>query len=201
MVEIVPGTPCKKVRFEDFHSVTRIPSHHDFTPLECESTWYTKDEYQSFALNDMREKLFAPLEERKNKHQESLRIGNVRRTVLQFQSNRLLRNKLGQADNDYAEWLAEYIERHTEQSALEARQRGMENNLELLDMKMQEVKSRLKRHLPVARNQQVSKKTSYNKNDTKNARWSANEAKDVAPNAIRRNTGLRRELRKDLSRQ
>eukprot|EP00531_Pseudo-nitzschia_arenysensis_P013327 CAMPEP_0116129012 /NCGR_PEP_ID=MMETSP0329-20121206/7699_1 /TAXON_ID=697910 /ORGANISM="Pseudo-nitzschia arenysensis, Strain B593" /LENGTH=202 /DNA_ID=CAMNT_0003623255 /DNA_START=112 /DNA_END=721 /DNA_ORIENTATION=+ len=136
-----------------------------------------------------------PLVQRKEKHKRMLRIDNVRRTVLKSQSYQLIESKLPNTGNEYTEWLATYVQRHSEQSAAEARQRGIENDLELLDIKMQEMASRITKRATIATKTQVelSKKTINN-----NARWSSDDLKDVAPTSIERSCTLRIELCKDF---
>lgn len=113
----------KAVRFTDLDSESEIPSYRDFTDMEHRSMWYTEDEYCVFALNEVRHKLTLPIDQQKEKQKQTLRIDNVRRSVLESQSD---------PDDEHCEWLAQYVRRHSEQSAIEARQRGMENDLEVL---------------------------------------------------------------------
>eukprot|EP00533_Pseudo-nitzschia_delicatissima_P015690 CAMPEP_0197278480 /NCGR_PEP_ID=MMETSP1432-20130617/18730_1 /TAXON_ID=44447 /ORGANISM="Pseudo-nitzschia delicatissima, Strain UNC1205" /LENGTH=180 /DNA_ID=CAMNT_0042744875 /DNA_START=34 /DNA_END=576 /DNA_ORIENTATION=- len=142
-----------------------------------------------------------PLGERKEKHKKMLRIDNVRRTVLKSQSYQLLESKLPNTGNEYSEWLENYIQRHSNQSAAEARQRGIENDLELLDIKMQEMASRITKRRPKTPRSQVLKKAYNNDKNTKNARWATNDTnslRDVAPCAIERSSGLRIDLCNDF---
>lgn len=186
----------KTVRFSNSDSRSKkVPSHRDYSPLEHRSVWYTPTEYGVFALNEVRDKMTMPLVQRKEKHKRMLRIDNVRRTVLKSQSYQLIESKLPNTGNEYTEWLATYVQRHSEQSAAEARQRGIENDLELLDIKMQEMASRITKRATIATKTQVelSKKTINN-----NARWSSDDLKDVAPTSIERSCTLRIELCKDF---
>lgn len=193
----------KKVVFEEFHIVKTVESHNDYTPSERQSSWFTKQDYRQFKLNVIHEKLTGPLSERKRKHERSMRIENVRRSVLKAQSNRLLGQKLLKDNKDfsrYSEWLSDYVYEQSEQSAIEARQRGMENDLELLDIKMQEMTSRRsERPAFLSKKKQTPMTNKYNKK--KNARWSTNDEKqlkDVAPNAVKRNPVLRGDLCSDI---
>jgi len=188
----------KTVRFSKSNSRSRkVPSHRDYSPLEHRSVWYTPTEYGAFALNEVREKMAMPLDERKEKHKRMLRIDNVRRTVLKSQSYQLIESKLPDDTGDeYTEWLATYVQRHSEQSAAEARQRGIENDLELLDIKMEEMASRITKRATTTTKSpvvQLSKKTI-----NKNARWSNDDLRDVAPTSIERSYNLRIELCNDF---
>ncbi len=200
MTESFSPRSGKTVRFKDGDSESRnIPSYRDYTPLELRSMWYTPTEYGKFALNEVREKMTLPLDERKEKHKRMLRIDNVRRTVLKSQSYQLLESKLPNSSTEYSQWMENYVQRHSNQSAAEARQRGIENDLELLDIKMKEMASRITKRPPMSPKTKATKKTS-NKN-AKNARWATNDAKsprDVAPCAIERSSGLRIDLCNDF---
>lgn len=193
----------KKVVFEEFHIVKTVESHNDYTPSERQSSWFTKKDYHQFALNNLHEKLTGPLSERKQKHERSMRIDNVRRSVLKAQSDRLLRHKLLKDNKDYSqysEWLNDCIYEQSEQSAIEARQRGMENDLELLDIKMQEMTSRLSKR-PAFLSRKMQTPTTNKYKNKKNARWSTNQEKqqkDVAPHAVKRNPVLRGDLCSDI---
>jgi hypothetical protein len=192
----------KKVRFEERDSVTIVfvLSHRDYISSEYRSVWYTSTEYREFSSKQIREKLNAPLSERKEKHQRSHRINHLRRGVLHSQSDRQLRKKLRKTNSDYSQWLADFCKGCSESCVTEARQRGMENDLELLNIKIRELTKRQS----LSTKRQLSKMTKtnnyYNQN-TNNARWSTSEAKtlkDVAPNAIKRSPFLHRELCKEL---
>lgn len=190
----------KTVRFDYRHCQSRnVQSHRDYSPLEHRSVWYTPNEYGTFALNEVREKMSMPLDQRKEKHKRMLRIDNVRRTVLKSQSYQLLESRMPNTGNEYSEWLANYVQQHSEQSAAEARQRGIENDLELLDIKMQEMASRITKRQPIStKTQKNLQSTSKNSEMNKNERWSSNDLKDVAPTAIERSSTLRIELCKDF---
>jgi len=210
--QVSPNTPemprlihedRKKVRFKerDLITIVTVASHRDFTSSECLSVWYNPTEYRQFALKEIREMMNAPLLQRKEKHQKSHRINHLRRGVLHSQSDRRLQRKLRRANSDYSQWLADFCMGCSDSCVTEARQRGMENDLELLNIKIREL---TERQQPLARKMQLSKMTKtsncYNQN-TSNARWSTSEPKtrkDVAPSAIKRSPGLRRELYKDL---
>ncbi len=211
MTETFSSKSRKTVRFSESDSRSRnIPSHRDYSPLEHRSVWYTPTEYGVFALNEVREKMTMPLVQRKEKHKRMLRIDNVRRTVLKSQSYQFLESKLPTTGNEYTEWLANYVHEHSEQSAAEARQRGIENDLELLDIKMQEMASRITtKRAPnttssatssiTRRKHQEELKTNLSKNSVnKNARWSNDDLRDVAPTIIERGYNLRIELCKDF---
>jgi hypothetical protein len=214
--QVSPNTPemprlihedRKKVRFNKRDLVTIVASHRDFTSSECRSVWYNKTEYREFALKEIREKMNEPLQQRKEKHQRSRRINRLRRGVLHSQSDRRLQMKIRRTNSDYPQWLADFCKDFSDECVTEARQRGMENDLELLNIKIRELIERrplARKMQPLARKMQLSKMTKtsncYNHN-TSNARWSTSEPKtrkDVAPNAIKRSSGLRRELCKDL---
>jgi hypothetical protein len=100
-------------------------------------------------------------------------------------------------NHEYSKWLADFSKGRSEQCLIDAHQRGMENDLELLDIKMREMTSRLSKGLPPLQQQ----KQEANLPSTRNTRWSTNGGKivkDAAPNAIKRSPGLRRELCRDL---
>jgi len=179
-------------------SVNIIESHNEYTSSECLSVWYTEREYRSFNLEKSRELLSGPRSLREEKRQRSQRIENVRGLVLQDPSVKFLRKKQNKTDKDF-KWLSDFYSHHSEPCAKAARQRGIENDLELLNIKLIESTSKILKRL-------LSKTRSKNSH---NARWSetdhsggkhrkANQVKDIAPNAIKNSHNLRRELCKDF---
>jgi len=180
----------KTVSFSDYDFEMEVTSLRDYTPMEIRSVWYTDKEYGVFALNELKAKM-SSLDEQQRKHKRMLRIDTVRRSVLKSQADKVLRKKMCDSNDEYCQWLAKYVKKYTEESAIEARQRGMENGIEILKMKMQEMNNRSLR--PAFRSTSVSS----NKNSNRNARWSSNP-KDVAPGIIERSSSLRKLLRTDL---
>jgi len=146
----------KKVRFKerDLITIVTVASHRDFTSSECLSVWYNPTEYREFALKEIREMMNAPLLQRKEEHQKSHRINHLRRGVLHSQSDRRLQRKLRRANSDYSQWLADFCMGCSDSCVTEARQRGMENDLELLNIKIREL---TERQQPLARTIQLSK--------------------------------------------
>jgi len=184
----------KTVSFSEYDFEMQVTSLRDYTPMEIRSVWYTDKDYGVFALNELKEKM-SSLDEQKKKHKRMLRIESVRRSVLKSQADQMLRKKMRDTNNEYSTWLAKYVKKYTEQSAIEARQRGMENDLEILKMKMQEMNSRSTR--PAFRTKIDAVKASNKNSNNRNARWSSNP-KDVAPGVIERSSSLRKLLRTDL---
>jgi len=162
--QVSPNTPemprlihedRKKVRFKerDLITIVTVASHRDFTSSECLSVWYNPTEYRQLALKEIREMMNAPLQ-RKEEHQKSHRINHLRRGVLHSQSDRRLQRKLRRANSDYSQWLADFCMGCSDSCVTEARQRGMENDLELLNIKIREL---TERQQPLARTMQLSK--------------------------------------------
>jgi len=180
----------KIVRFEE-NSTTIIASHRDYTISEHRSVWYIEGQYRSFALKNRMEKMAAPLFKRQERQKQSQR-------VLQAQSNQSSRKRQrNKIRNENSQSLSDYYKDMSEGCLNEAQQRGMENDLELLDIKIQEISDMQKRRWSY----HVPSKTSYNEYATKNARWSTREtniSKDVSPTAIKRRPSLRPILCKDL---
>lgn len=195
-----------KVRFEETVTVNMIESHYKYTSSECLSVWYTKAEYRSFNLEETRELLSGPISMRKEKRRRSMRIDNVRYLVLQAQSVRLMQKKRNTTD-DYSTWLADFYSHHSKPCALAARQRGIENDLDLLNIKLRTASSTMLKRSTLFNKLNVS---NTNSKGSKNARWSEDDSsdegtygqakrfKDVAPNAVKSSRNLRRELCKDL---
>lgn len=187
----------KIVRFEE-NSTTIIASHRDYTISEHRSVWYIEGQYRSFALKNRMEKMAAPLFKRQERQKQSMRNDNIRQRVLQAQSNQSSRKRQrNKIRNENSQRLSDYYKHMSEACLNEAQQRGMENDLELLDIKIQEISDMQKRRWSY----QLPSKTSYNEYATKNARWSTRETnipKDVAPTAIKRGLSLRPILCKDL---
>ncbi len=182
----------KAVSFTNFDSESEIPSYRDLTELEHRSMWYTEDDYCIFALNEVRHKSTLPIDQQKEKQKQTLRIDNVRRSVLESQSD---------PDDEHSEWLANYVRRHSEQSAIEARQRGMENDLEVLRIKMQEMTSQLtkRRGGPAIFRTKVEAVKASNKNsNNKNARWGTLSKNIAPPCRVERSSSLGKSLRADL---
>lgn len=107
-----------------------------------------------------------------------------------------------------AQWLANFYTRHSGSFVIEARQRGIENDLELLNIKLREASSAMLKRSALFKTLTVSK--TNNNNNTNNARWSdsqgviklglggAANSKDRAPIAVKSSSHLRRELCKDF---
>jgi len=129
--------PKKKIRFEETVSVNIIESHNEYTSSECLSVWYTETEYRSFRLEKSRELLSGPRSLREEKRKRSLRLNHVRCIVLQAQSVRFLGKKQNKRVND-VKWLADFYSHHSEPCAKAARQRGIENDLDLLTFKLRD---------------------------------------------------------------
>jgi len=186
----------KNVRFKE-NSMTTIESHRDYTSSERRSMWYTRAEYRYFASKIRIENSDAPLPERKKRYHQSMRIKNIRRCVLKAQSNRfLLKKQRYGIQNDNSQWLSDYYKHHSKPCITEARQRGIENDLELLSIKMKDMNKKQSIRSSCSK----MYKTHYNK-DTSNFRWSTRDTKvlkDVAPLSMARSSDLRRELCKDL---
>lgn len=187
----------KIVRFEE-NSTTIIASHRDYTISEHRSVWYIEGQYRYFALRNRMEKMAAPLFKRQERQKQSMRNDNTRQRVLQAQSNQSSRKRQrNKIRNENSQRLSDYYKDMSEACLNEAQQRGMENDLELLDIKIQEISDMQKRRWSY----HVPSKTSYNEYATKNARWSTREtniSKDVSPTAIKRRPSLRPILCKDL---
>ena len=188
----------RAVRFAECDSESEIPSHRDFTDIEHRSMWYTEDDYCIFALNEVRHKLTLPIDQQKEKHKQTMRIDNVRRSVLKSQSDLLLRQKMDNTDDEYSEWLAEFVRRHSEQSAIEARQRGMENDLEVLRIKMQEMTCKLTQRPALFRTKIEAVKASNKTTNNKNARWGTLPKNIGPPCRVERSSSLGKSLRADL---
>ena len=194
----------KKVRFDETVTVNIIESHHKYTSSECLSVWYTKPEYRSFNLEETRELLSGPTSIRKEKRRRSKRVDSVRYLVLQAQSVRMIQKKRNITD-DYSTWLADFYTHHSEPCFLAARQRGIDNDLDLLNIKLrQSYSSSILKCSTLFNKLNVS---DTNNKGSKNARWSEDDNsdegktkrfKDVAPNAVMSSINLRRELCKDF---
>lgn len=175
----------KAVRFGE-KSTTTIASHRDYTLLEHRSAWYTEGEYCSFASKIHMEKMSAPSLERQERHKQSMRNDKIRHCVLQAHSNKsTLKRQRNKISDEKCKRLSDYYKYLSEACLIEARQRGIENDLELLDIKIREISMKQPRGL----NSRLSSKSCFKKDNIKNARWSTRESnvpKDVAPTAIRR---------------
>lgn len=162
----------KAVRFDAYDSESQIPSHRDYTNAEHRSMWCTEDDYCIFALNELRHEMTLSFEQQKQRHQKTQRIDNVRRNVVK------------------SAWVTDFVHRQSEKAAIEARQRGMENELEVLKIKMEEMTTKLTQRPALFRTKVEAVKTSNrNSSNSKSARWAALK-KDIAPGAIERQTSV-----------
>lgn len=188
----------KAVSFSEYDFEMEVSSYHEYTPIEVRSVWYSPKDYGVFALNERKEKMALSLDQQKEKHKRMLRINNVRRSILKSQSDQMLRKKMYNTDYELSACrLAKCVKQHTEQSAIEARQRGMENDLEILKIKMQEMNSRITNRATFRTRIDAVKISNKNNWNNRNARWSSNP-KDIAPGVIERSSSLRKLLRTDL---
>ena len=189
----------KKVQFEERYTVTLVESYRDYSSSECRSVWYSEKEYRSFSLEKTWENLTASLPLRRKRHERTLRNENIRHLLVEAQSARFVRKKSSRRDCDFSQWLADFYEKHSEPCVIEARQRAIENDLELINIKLREASSRLLKRSTLFKKLEVS--TTYDK-DTNNARWSGSEGTllgDEAPHVVRSSYGLRRQLCKDFN--
>jgi len=191
----------RKVQFNRTVTITLVQSHREYSDTEFQSLWYSDSEYRLFRLDEVHEKLSAPLRQRKKNEEKYHRREALRRLVVRSQDDRNLQRKLRQSNCDYSVWLANICKRESESCSVEARTRGMENDLDLLNFKMREMSSDLSMARSPAMLSTTNIRVSLDNQNTKNARWSPrgkDTLRDVAPNAIKRNTDLRRALCKDF---
>jgi len=226
----------KKVCFNKDITEEEIPSHREFTANERLSVWYNDDDYILFKLEDKYGRLSDPTSLKVEQVQRSNRIEDVRYLVLRAQDvqRKFAKNnwdcskKEQEKDKeDHSKWLAEFCQHHSEQCVIAARQRGLENDLWLLDTKLQEASSMLLKHstmfnnLTASTNNNSNTSTNKNKNKNKNdnpandRRWSAIECRRTSysnnnrsanstfnyspPNAVKSSTS--RTLRKVVLRE
>ena len=223
----------KKVCFNEDITTRTILSHRELTSNERLSVWYNDDDYFLFNLKENYRHLSDPSSLKVEQVQRSNRIEDVRYLVLRaqdvqrkFAKNNCDCSKKEQQKNkeDDSKWFAKFCQHHSEQCVIAARQRGLENDLWLLDTKLQEASSMLLKHSTLFNNLTVStninRKNKNKKNDStaeNNGRWSAIECcrnsysnnkrsanstfNDSPPNAVKSSTSrtLRKVLREDFN--
>jgi hypothetical protein len=211
----------KKVQFKDKTYVVDILSHHNYSNTERNSAWYNNKEYRAFQLDEKRELLSGPPFERKEKSRRTQQIDSVRSLVLEAQSFQRkqqveITSILASHDN-CNKWLAEYYKHHSESCATAARQRGLENDLELINInRVREASSMLLKHSALFKKLTVSKGTTNYTSANNNASWSpvidrdkqnsslsslSNKLinnNDTSPNTVKSSRMLRLELCKDF---
>ena len=213
----------KKVCFDYSETVKEIPTHREWTHSERLSVWYTDDDFVMFILAEKYKCLSGSSSQKVEHIQRSKRIENVRYLVLQvYHVQRKIAKKAcpqkQEQDKDEVDhskwsdwcWLAEFYQHHSKHCAIGARQRGLENDLWLIDVKIREA-SILLNNLTIsnnntsgnnkndssANNEQCSavKRGNYNSNK----RSAISSFNDYSPNAVIRNRKLRKVLWKDLN--
>uniref|UniRef100_A0A7S4ER06 Uncharacterized protein n=1 Tax=Pseudo-nitzschia australis TaxID=44445 RepID=A0A7S4ER06_9STRA len=194
----------KKVSFQQNDTIITVESYLDYSS----SIWYSQKEYRSFSLEETREQLSGPPSLRKVKRERSLRKNDIRRLVIEAQFIKFKGSEEYGTGDKKAQWLANFYTRHSGSFVIEARQRGIENDLELLNIKLREASSAMLKRSALFKTLTVSK--TNNNNNTNNARWSdsqgviklglggAANSKDRAPIAVKSSSHLRRELCKDF---
>lgn len=200
----------KKVHFKAKTYVVDILSHHGYSNTERNSVWYDKDEYRTFQIDEIRELLSCPLFERKEKSRRTQQIDSIRSLVFEAQSfqrkQQVETTSIPASHDNCSKWLAEFYKHHSESCAIAARQRGLENELELIKLK----------HSALFRKLTVSKGDPNYTSANNNARWSPvidgdkqnpslsslsnklTNNNDTSPNTIKSSRMLRLELCKDF---
>ncbi|VEU40277.1 unnamed protein product [Pseudo-nitzschia multistriata] len=193
----------KEVRFRQADTIILVETHLNY----AHSIWYSHEEYRLFNVEETREQLSTPMALRKEKRRRSLRAESIRQLVLEAQFMKFKGKKEDRIE-EKIQWLAGFYKSHSAPFAIEARQRGIENDLELLNMKLREASSAILKRSNLFKKLTVSKLN--NIKNTNNARWS--EQKDVmkgdlegeekkedkTPIAVKSTSVLRRELCKDF---
>jgi len=170
----------KKVSYNEDVTVKEISTHREWTSNERFSVWYTEDDYRQFALAEKNERLSDPISLKLDQVERSRRIEFVRYLVLRAQhiQRKIAKNNDWSKKEDSSKWLAEFYQHHSEECAIEARHRGLENKLLILDIKLREVL----KHSALFKNLAVSTKSSNNKNgcSSNKERWLAVERGNAA---------------------
>jgi hypothetical protein len=196
----------QKIRFNKDVTVNEIEHHSELTSKERMSIWYTDDDYRSFSLQETQELLSGPLAAKIDKIERSRHIGDVQYLVLRAQmvQRKTAKNDTNETKQDYSKWLADFYHHHSESCAIAARQRGLENDLCLLNVKLRDASSMLLNHSFLFNGLSVSNNNNNNNNtgaSANNERWSvgegctANNKRAASPKSSR---NLRRMLCKDF---
>jgi len=167
----------KKVQFKAKTYVVDIQSHHSFSSTERNSVWYNKKEFRTFQLDEKRELLSGFPIERKEQSRRTRQIDNVRSVVLEAQSLQRKQQEgttsIPASYDNNCKRLAEFYKLQSESCAIAARQRGLENDLELINInRVREASSMLLKHSALFKKLAVSKGTTNYTSANNNARWS-----------------------------
>jgi hypothetical protein len=195
------------VSFNKDMTVNEIEHHCELTSKERMSIWYTDDDYRSFNLQETQEQLSGPLAAKIDKIERSKHVIDVQYLVLRAQmvQRKIAKNDTNETKQDYSKWLADFYQHHSESCAIAARQRGLENDLCLLNIKLRDASSMLLKNSFLFNGLSVSNDNNSINNSVgaaaNNERWSVGEGctnnnKRVASPKSSRN--LRRMLCKDL---
>jgi hypothetical protein len=157
----------KKVSFNNIVAYTGIEKHQDWTFDERSSVWYTRENYRSFAIEEYRQKIKSGQSTssiiKYDKVQRMNRIRRIRSFVIKAQGIIQKKNMLitkednnkndgngkkqhHHDDDNNTKWLAELYHHHSKSCAVVARQRGLDNDMWLLNVKLQEAASILMTH-------------------------------------------------------
>jgi hypothetical protein len=197
--------PQQKVRFNKDMTINEIEHHSESSSKERMSIWYTDDDYRSFNLQETQEHLSGPLAAKIDKIARSRHISDVQYLVLcaQMVQRKIAKNDTNETKQDYSKWLADFYQHHSESSTIAARQRGLENDLCLLNIKLRDASSMLLKNSLLFNSLSVSNNNSNNNigASSNNERWSVGEGctnnnkRAASPKSSR---NLRRMLCKDL---
>ena len=192
----------KKVCFNEDITTRTILSHRELTSNERLSVWYNDDDYFLFNLKENYRHLSDPSSLKVEQVQRSNRIEDVRYLVLRaqdvqrkFAKNNCDCSKKEQQKNkeDDSKWFAKFCQHHSEQCVIAARQRGLENDLWLLDTKLKEESSMLLKHSTLFSRLTVStniNRRNKNKNKIKNKDKNKNKNKNGSPVSNQRSSAI-----------
>ena len=155
------------VSFNNDKTVSEIEHHCEFTSKERMSIWYTDDDYRSFNLQETQEQLSGPLAAKIDKIERSRHIVNVQYLVLRAQmvQREIAKTDTNETEQDYSKWLADFYQLHSESCAIAARQRGLENDLCLLNIKLRDTSLMLLRNSFLFNGLSVSNNNNNNNNN------------------------------------
>jgi hypothetical protein len=210
----------KKVQFKAKTYVVDIQSHHSFSSTERNSVWYNKKEFRTFQLDEKRELLSGFPIERKEQSRRTRQIDNVRSVVLEAQSLQRKQQEgttsIPASYDNNCKRLAEFYKLQSESCAIAARQRGLESDLELINInRVREASSMLLKRSALFKTLTISKGNTNYTSENNNARWSPVideeqqsslpsiskkliDNNDVSANKIKSSRMLRLELCKDF---
>lgn len=132
----------RKVRFDRRVRIKKTRPHSYYTAEERLSTWYTKEEYRSFKVREIRESLQPTNANATNRYRSpdfrtnfgrTQHIDSVRDVLLRAQDvqRKISRNGMTMGGGgDYSGWLADFYKKQSEPCALDALRRGIEMSRE-----------------------------------------------------------------------